>query len=270
MSDDIEIRVEPKPPMWSEARAIQWLRTKFDEQGYAIFPQVPDGTGARRRRTADAIMLSLWPSRGLHLYGIEYKRTRNDWRRELKNPAKADSIGRYCDFFVILAPVGVIPVDEVPAAWGLWEIDKAERLLRTKPPPENEHKIPVDLNFVAGLLRAAQNAFERKAYSAAYDSATYEKGFKDGKRDRSMDLESLQRSYAGLKKSVDGFEEASGIKLDKWNGGERLGREVLEALKLLSDPVPHARTARTIVNQAGQLMKAAEVLANTLDIDQSQ
>ena len=102
----------------TEPEAIAWLRTKFSDQGYAIFPQVPDGTGARKRRTADAIMMSLWPSRGLHLFGIEYKSSLADWRRELKNPDKAESISRYCDYWYILAPAGIIDVAEVPPAWG--------------------------------------------------------------------------------------------------------------------------------------------------------
>lgn len=248
----------------TEAEAIALLRTKFDEQGYALFPQVPDGTGARRRRTADAIMMSLWPSRGLHLYGIEYKRTVTDWQRELKNPEKADSIGRYCDYWYILAPVGVINVLEVPQAWGLWEIDKRMRLLRTREAPLNEHKVPIDLVFLAGLVRAAQNAFSSEATIKAIRSEQYRRGFEDGKKDGTYTQHLRKRELEKLRESLDGFEKASGIKIDSWNGGEYLGEEVREGLKLLSRPSHHISNAKHIASMASDLHDAAVALEETL------
>ena len=253
----------------TEPEAIEWLRTKFDDQGYALFPQVPDGTGARKRRTADAIMMSLWPSRGLHLYGIEYKRTVADWRRELKNPAKADSIGRYCDYWYILAPVGVVNPMEVPPAWGLWEIDKRRRLLRTREAPINDHKVDADLTFLAGLVRAAQNALSSQANIRAIRSEQYQRGFKDGQLDAKHDVDRVKSNLERLQETLKDFENASGIKINSWHGGQYLGEEVREGLKLLSDPRPHVRTAQHVLEQTEQLNKAATALVELLQAQTS-
>ncbi len=50
------------------------LPRRYPQTEYALFSQVRNATGfASRIRTADAIALSLWPSRGLALYGFEFK-----------------------------------------------------------------------------------------------------------------------------------------------------------------------------------------------------
>ena len=253
-----------KASQLTEPEAIALLRTKFDAQGYALFPQVPDGTGARQRRTADAIMMSLWPSRGLHLFGIEYKRTVADWRRELKDPSKADSIGKYCDYWYMLAPKGVIDILEVPPAWGLWEIDDRHRLLRTREAPQNEHKVPVDLVFLAGLVRAAQNAFSSEATIKAIRSEQYRRGFEDGSKDARYTRDQKLRQLEKLRESLDDFEKASGIKIDSWTGGDYLGKEVREGLKLLSQPSHHISNAKHIASMASNLHDAAVALEETL------
>lgn len=253
-----------KAAQLTEAEAIALLRTKFDEQGYALFPQVPDGTGARRRRTADAIMMSLWPSRGLHLFGIEYKRTKSDWQRELKDPSKADSIGQYCDYWYMLAPVGVINVLEVPPAWGLWEIDDRHRLLRTREAPTNEHKKPVDLVFLAGLVRAAQNALSSRRFQDAVIQEEYRRGVEAGKNEASYSHKQRQRDLESLQEQLAEYEDASGVKIGRWSGGARLGDEVRQGLRLLTDPEHHISNAKHIVSMTENLQKAASALVETL------
>ena len=47
--------------------------------------------------SGDAVIMSLWPSRGLELHGVEIKVSRADWKREAADPAKAEAIAAYCD-----------------------------------------------------------------------------------------------------------------------------------------------------------------------------
>lgn len=50
------------------------LRQKFPAQEYALFFEVRSATGfPGRLRSADALAMSLWPSRGLELHGFEIK-----------------------------------------------------------------------------------------------------------------------------------------------------------------------------------------------------
>ena len=74
------------------------LRNKYDDNGnaFAFMEQVGNATGWECNRHADAIVVSLWKSRGLEIMGFETKVSRSDWLKELKQPEKADEISKYC------------------------------------------------------------------------------------------------------------------------------------------------------------------------------
>lgn len=59
------------------------LRERYQGRDWAFLLQVPDGTGMAKSRTADALAMGLWPSKGLNLHGFEVKASRSDWLAEL-------------------------------------------------------------------------------------------------------------------------------------------------------------------------------------------
>src|SRR5690349_16908111 len=63
----------------TEFELFQALRPYYPAREYALLPQVANGTGVGAFRHCDALALSLWPSRGLHLSGFEMKSYRGDW-----------------------------------------------------------------------------------------------------------------------------------------------------------------------------------------------
>lgn len=202
-----------------ESEAIEFLRSKFTTEGYAVIPQVPNGTGANKRRTADAIMVQLWPSRGLSFTGVEYKRTLGDWRRELQNVDKQEEIGRFCKFWVVLAPKGIIPVDEVPPTWGLWEIGKDGKLYRTRPPPVRKDIQEPTMSFFCGILRAA----ERYDPSLAALKKTRDEAFDRGVRAGEERAKHFRNELENLKRKVEEFEQASGINIRYGWAHDRVG-----------------------------------------------
>jgi hypothetical protein len=81
------------------------LRVKYGESGangsaHAFVPHVR--SGAASRRTIDAYMMSLWPSRGLTLTAFECKSSRSDWHRELQMPEKAEEFCALADYFYLV------------------------------------------------------------------------------------------------------------------------------------------------------------------------
>lgn len=52
----------------------------YSQPEWAILFDVGNATGGRATRRADAVAMSLWPSRGLELYGFEIKVSRADWK----------------------------------------------------------------------------------------------------------------------------------------------------------------------------------------------
>lgn len=72
-----------------------YLEKRFPAGQFALLQEVSDAAGFGRSRSADGIAMSLWPSRGLGIDGIEIKSYRSDWLRELKHPEKADQTIMY-------------------------------------------------------------------------------------------------------------------------------------------------------------------------------
>ena len=144
-----------KPIRWTEAALTVALREKYQPPTFAFLPQVADGTGSNKSRTADAIVMGLWPSRGLDIIGFEIKVSRSAWLQELKKPAKAESIARFCDqWYVVVADVGIVKDGELPSAWGLMAPRGNGKLWTHKEAPMKEAE-PITRRFLAAILRNA-------------------------------------------------------------------------------------------------------------------
>src|SRR4051812_4949848 len=105
---------------WGTAETTARLLAMFCAPEYAILKEVAKGTGTNGGRYADAVAMSLYPSRGLHLYGFEVKTSRADWLSELKSPRKAEDIACFCDFwYLVIGSNDIVKVGELPETWGL-------------------------------------------------------------------------------------------------------------------------------------------------------
>lgn len=228
-----DLLAPPKKPVNITSAVIrQGMLATWNAPEYAIMWEVGDATGARHTRFADAVIMSLWPSRGLELHGVEIKISRSDWRREAADPKKAEAIAKYCDrWYVHTAPGVIQDLAEVPPGWGLREFDgKKWRTVREaarNPEPE-----PINRTFLAALLRRADESERRSVHEAAErmiaeDRDAYEKRV-------AAEVERRTRSNSDAAKAVADFEEASGFKLQDmgWftQDMKQLGR-LLNAIK---------------------------------------
>jgi hypothetical protein len=77
----------------AEVRAA--LMNRYCAPEWATFFEVANSTGGGAVRSADAVAMSLYPSRGLRLHGFEIKVSRSDWLHELKQPDKSVAVQRF-------------------------------------------------------------------------------------------------------------------------------------------------------------------------------
>jgi hypothetical protein len=195
---------------------------------WAVLPQVRAMRGFGLARTADVIVMNLWPSRGLQIIGCEIKVSRADFRRELADVGKADALMRYCDhWYVVASPGVVIPrpakpeagtplfndesaahIDEValPASWGLME-PRGNELVVVKPAPQLDPD-PVDRHFVANVLLQAQRHVVPSDELEAVRDAAYERGLRAGAEDerrkrRGDDVEERLSTLTRLEEILD-------------------------------------------------------------------
>lgn len=148
---------QTKPAKLKAADVRNALRKFYPPAEYAIAFEVANATGANVRRHLDVMVMSLWPSRGLDVTGIEIKVDRADWRREKAQPEKAKTIAQYCDFFCVAAPVGVVPDFELPGNWGLLEVGPAGTV-RVNVKPRRLDPKTIGKHQLAAIWRAAANS----------------------------------------------------------------------------------------------------------------
>lgn len=221
------------PPVKSHA-VVELLRERYGPPAWAFLEQVANGTGFAADRHADAIAMGVWPSRGLELIGFEVKVSRNDWRRELRKPDKAEPIAARMDRFYVVAPADVVPLSEVPAAWGLLEVVGGKKLVERKSAEKLEAQ-PLDRAFLAAILRkaaATSPTLEMQAEARRLAQAEVEGQLEQRVESRTY---GLQSQLDALRERVRAFEARTGIPLEKheqdaWYGfpsGDDLAAAVL-------------------------------------------
>ncbi|OCC05162.1 hypothetical protein BA190_09615 [Labrys sp. WJW] len=210
------------------------LRRRYPAPEYATLFEVGDATGARHTRFADAMVMGLWPSRGLELWGMEIKISRKDWAKERAQPQKAETIAAYCDrWWLVTAPNVVRDEAEIPLAWGWLEFN-GRAFVRRRDAQKTE-TAPIDRKFLAALLRRSDEAtaamVEARVAERTKDvQERAAKQLEDNAAVIETEVQNRTRAYQKLKEEVDAFEKAAGFRISQgygWGGsGDEMGRLV--------------------------------------------
>ena len=208
---------ETKAKYWTEHEVFRRLEKVFPAPAHVLLSQVRNGTGySRRARTADALVASVWPSRGLHLIGVEIKVSRSDWLKELRSPEKSTSIQNYCRHWYVATPPGIVEPGTLPTTWGLIEVsDKRTKIVTPAPTLEPQ---PLDMLFLCSVLRAvAEQSVAKRELQRMVEERVEEK--------LAFEAEIKGRELRDLKERIELFEKASGVKLETYQEG-RIGKAV--------------------------------------------
>lgn len=209
------------------------MSKRWTDPEWAIMWEVGQGTGAAGGRYADAVMMSLWPSRGLELHGVEIKISRSDWKREAADPSKAEAIARFCDrWWVHTAPGVVDDLSDLPPAWGLREFNG--KAWSTRREAEKTDAEVVSRQFLAAMLRRADGTMRGMVTEAAREGEERIQAEIDRYRKQhtaSVD-EAVKRKTGELdeaRKNLEAFERAFGISASEYGDWAEIGK----AAKLL-------------------------------------
>ena len=230
------------------------LKIPFPSPAHTILSQVRNGTGfSRGPRTADALAVSTFPSRGLWLAGIEIKCYLGDWKRELANGEKAEAIQKYCHYWYIAAPIGLIPTEQLPETWGLIEVGKKTKIAVKAPRQEPK---AIDMLLLCSILR---NISESSVPMDQVDALAEEKA-KQLAEHQSSELKQLREHVAE-------FEKLSGVSLtNQWDYGN-----IGAAVKMVIDSGILHRNNRIqhLRSQAFQTVECCDKILNAMERNQS-
>ncbi len=240
----------------------------FRAPAHAFLEEVRNATGAARiERYADALAISLWPSRGIWFAGVEVKVSRQDWKRELDDPRKSAAIQRFCDYWWVAAPAGIVESHEVPETWGLFVIHEGKRrggpVEVVKPAPKIAAE-GLSAAFVASVLRNhASTADEVIAAKVREAREVWEAEMADGRAAAKIEGDLRRRlahandQWKALEGRIAAFEKASGVRIDTWDAGQ-CGKRFALAQQLDQLQAQAAMMAKQL-HRAGALCEEALV-----------
>lgn len=170
------------PEKLTSAAVRAAIQRYFGDGGerYSVLFEVRNGTAWAANRSVDSVVMSLWPSLGLELWGMEIKVSRSDWLREIKDPAKASEVFSYFDRWFLVAPTEIVKPDEIPEPWG-WYAPQGGTLRRMKDGAKNAAPRTVDRNFLAALMRRMSKS-DDALIDAAVEAALKERAKDEDRR----------------------------------------------------------------------------------------
>jgi hypothetical protein len=236
---------------------LRRLEARYAPPEWVTIRECSDSTGYRSR-SADLMAFGLWPSRGMEIIGFEVKSFRGDWIKEIKNPAKAETIASRCDrWYVVVTNEKIIQPGELPGNWGV--IIPRGAGLKISVEAEYSRKGDIKRNFFMAMLRRVVDGTVPKIlFQEKLDEA-----FKQKEKDLREQLEwknkNNEEQYKSLLEKIDEFEKASGVKLgERWESGKNIG----EAVKFVLNHNPQEH-----MNQLKWLSERLKSIANEVDLD---
>lgn len=251
-------------PKLTEAQVLSMLRERHVRHGnggsgeFAFMTHVRNAAGFNSTRTFDAVVMSLWPSRGMELHAYEVKCSRSDWLRELKEPEKADAAAKLVDrFSMVVSDESIIQPGELPPTWGLLAVRGSKLVCVKEAPllPEADPKRPVGRQFVIAMLRAGGAVPQAEAEEIRLARA---EGFNAGVKSNEDAIESWRTDRDNYRLQIQEFERASGVSLTRWHGN-RSPAEIGAALKAVLDGEARVgRVQQDLTNARDRLREAAD------------
>lgn len=264
-STDPELPLEDPVKSFSTAEINQMLWNRYTEKGEHVFLfDVPNIVGVNSSRRCDGVAVGMWGSSGRLIQGFEVKASRSDWLREVKDVTKADPFVEQCDrWWLVTGHVSIAKPTEIPAAWGWMVATKTGLRVQRPASPLPQHESQIKRLWAFALIRKAADRseianspeFKVMLANAVRDTERREKDRAD------REIARQAPDHEELKKKVEKFESASGMKLDDWQLGN-VGKLAKRLAALNSHGyLSVAESLRRTVKDLGDLStKASEVL----------
>jgi hypothetical protein len=224
---------------------IDLVRKRHDGDGWLVFQEVGDKPGLNRDRTADAVALGVWASTKYEAHLYEFKSSRGDLVRELRDPSKAEGIGKYCTYWwLAVSDEKVISELVIPEAWGIvcrkkhgdkgdFRVVTLRKAPRLKPQPIGPmFAISLIRNMAKKWVSPKDHERVKAELEAALDSRNLPPPPDVAKIQ--ADLHTAERALKEIRDGIATFEDKSGVKLPTgraWEYGH-IGVAVKAALDL--------------------------------------
>lgn len=253
----------------AELRAA--LRKRYAQPTWCLLEEVRDRTGFRGKRTADAIAMATWESRGLELHGFELKDTRSDWLRERDTPEKADPIAKYCDrWYLVASKPELVKDGELPPTWGLYVLAGDGGLREAVKAEKRKKPAAIDRGFLAAMMRRATEMSAKLIHPEDLEERCTKRVEELLAAERAA-APYDQRQMADLRETHRKLLEVLGLRT--WEASERNLPNIAKAYELVSQPDRKAwyrhELERARVNALEAATRTAELIGKLDELERA-
>lgn len=200
---------------------LDLVRKRHEGDGWLVFSELANKPGGHDRY-ADGFALGVWASTKYEAHLYEFKASRGDVRKELRDPTKAEGVGKYATYWWLAVEDEKIIRDLViPEAWGILtpQVRGGHRLLTVVRKAPRLKPAPFSPLFAVSLIR---NMAKQYKSNADYDKLREERDAALAKRDiepppdiRAKDeqIYKLERELKELRAGLDSFRNETGVDL---------------------------------------------------------
>lgn len=237
-------------------QVLDALSRRWPAAEYLMIPEAPRDADRGGERI-DALVISLWNSRGFEREAVEIKVSYSDWKREHERAAKADFWWRHTHRFWIACPADLAPriLPELPTGWGLLAVE-AERT-RVAKKPERHDAEPLPAPTMIGVMRASAGA-GIAALDRARREGVREAEARLAERPAGHDAQRWKMLHDQLASSIKRFEEASGVDISRPWENDQIGEAVALVLAEINRP---GWAMEALSRNASAVISNAEALA---------
>ncbi len=254
-------------PHYREQDLFSLIQKRYSGDAYAVLSGVRNQTGFSKSqvRTADAIVLSLWPSRGLWAAGYEIKSRKSDLENELLNPQKAEEISKYMDnWWLVLGGDWTKEVKyPIPENWGVLCPDKSGKRLVVIKEAAPLKPAAWDRSFVCAIVRQVDRQLSSESQmKPIIEKACAETRKEVLKNEREYILRSAPRctiEYEKLKEALEEFKRISGVEIHSWSGPN-----VGKAVKIIQTLIGYEEGSTQVLDTMKAIEKNISDLRNAL------
>lgn len=231
-------------PSSPDTKVLAAIFARHEGPEWVRFAEVANSTGAQSSRRADAVCMNIWPSKGFAIHGFEIKVSRSDFIHEMKDITKVKAVGRFCDFWWLTTPAGLVSPNEVPESWGLMELHKNGLKIK-KQARQNEVPDPITRGFMASLLRKSRDTDDR--YVRTQVEALAAKIREQESRTFESRLENLKAKVDRQAEWIKAFEAKLGVRFESYLTPENMVERMKLAENLRIGPMNRLSKACQVV-----------------------
>jgi hypothetical protein len=245
---------------WTAAELDSLIRKRYAKDGWVYASEVCNTTGFDATRRADGIGMGIWPSTGMKIDGFEIKVSRSDWLKELDDIEKADTFIKYCHFWWIVSPDGIIRPSELPMGWGHMIPTSNGSKVRVRVRAAENASAELDYPFLASFLRKAlaANAPDQNMVRRIQNDS-YDRGYQAARRQYDKKADDIfMRKVGELHQKITDFENFSGISLDTRSQRIRGIGEAFKKFMSLADPLDYIAKMEAVSHRFENMKEMAD------------